>query len=218
MSRKFPISLATSIGRKNIEALSGTLLLAFMVEHFLANLMLLLASPEPYRWYTETLGRAVFVRGLEVALFLLFALHIGVGLYMRLKHRRVMKRHPSAPRPTQISTRFVGWTGLVILVFLVLHLWRFFIPNRLLDIPDFDLYQQAHLAFSDPLYVLVYVASMIALASHLMHGIKSALFSFRVFAPSALVKLRKVLSWVGVGTSVGLAYIAVHIYVLSVIR
>ena len=217
MTRHFPLSLTTAFGRKNTEALSGTLLLAFMVEHFLANLMLLIDDPVPYQWYTETLGRALVVRGLEVALFGLFLVHIGIGLHMRLQHRRLLRRHPEAPRPKALSTRFVGWTGMIILVFLVVHLWRFFVPNRIQQLPDFDLYHQAHLAFSDPWSVLLYVVSMVALASHLRHGIRSALFSFKFLPKPLLPKIRSVLSWIGFGTSLGLAYIAIHLYVAGLI-
>lgn len=218
MSRRFPLSLTTAYGRKNTEALSGTLLLAFMVEHFLANLLLLLDDPAPYQWYTETLGRAIVVRGLEVGLFALFLIHIGIGLHMRLQHRRLLRRHPEAPRPKDLSTRFVGWTGVIILVFLVVHLWRFFVPNRVQGLPDFDLYEQAHLAFSNVWYVLLYVVSMVALASHLRHGIRSALFSFKFLPKPLLPRIRNILSWIGFGTALGLAYIAVHIYVVGWIR
>jgi len=218
MSNRLQISLTTAYGRKNLEALSGTLLLAFMVEHFLANLMLLWPEAAPYQWYTNTLGRSIVVRGLEVALFALFFVHIGIGLHMRVQHRRLLQRHPEAPRPKAMSTRFVGWTGLIILVFLVVHLWRFFVPNRIEHLEGFDLYQQAHLAFSDLWYTLFYAVSMVALASHLRHGIRSALFSFRFIPKPLLPRIRSVLSWIGFGTSIGLAYIALHIYVLSVIR
>lgn len=218
MNRRFPLTIATAHGRKNVEALSGTLLLAFMVEHFLANLMLLLDDPTPYHWYTEALGRALLVRGLEVGLFALFIVHIGTGLYMRQQHQRLMKRHPSIPRSRHLSTRMVGWTGAIILLFLVIHLWRFFVPNRVQQLSDFDLYHQAHLAFADPWYVMFYVVAMIALGMHLRHGIRSALFSFTFLPKPRIPRIREVLSWIGLVTSIGLAYIAVHLYVLSVIR
>lgn len=218
MKSPLQISLTTAYGRKNLEALSGTMLLAFMVEHLLANLMLLWPEAAPYQWYTNTLGRSILVRGLEVALFALFIVHIGIGLHMRVQHRRLLARHPEAPRPKAVSTRFVGWTGLIILVFLVIHLWRFFVPNRIQQIEGFDLYQQAHLAFADPWYTLIYVLSMVALASHLRHGIRSALFSFRFIPKPMLPRVRSVLSWIGFASSLGLAYIAAHLYVLSVIR
>jgi succinate dehydrogenase / fumarate reductase, cytochrome b subunit len=218
MQQKLVSLFTTPFGRKNLEAGTGALLLLFMVEHFVANLMLLINDPEPYRWYTETMGRAILVRGMEVGLFLLFAIHIGIGLMMRLYHRKLQRKHKNMPRPKNLSTRFVGWTGMAILIFLALHLWRFFYPNRILGQTDFDLYDQARLAFSSVWYTGFYVICMIALASHLQHGIKSALFSFKFIPPQRVPMARKIGAWVGVGTSIGLAYIAVHLYVISLLR
>ena len=188
------ISPRTATGRKNLEAASGTVLLLFLVEHLVGNSMLLLSDPEPYRWYTSTLGRSIVVRILEIGLFLLFATHIGIGLMMRLHHMRLVKKKPNYPKPKSISTRFVGYTGAVILVFMVVHLWRFFLPHRVLNEANFDLYTQAHIAFSSVWYTLFYVASMIALASHLKHGIVSAVFSMKFVPRTAIPKLKKVLS------------------------
>ena len=205
--------LTTPYGRKNLEAYSGLLLLAFMVEHFLANLMLLFNDPEPYRWYTETMGRLFVVRGLEVALFALFILHIGVGLYMRAHHRRFMRLHPQLKKPSDLATRYVGLTGGVILIFLVVHLARFFWPNRVQQAADFDLYEQANIAFSSLWYTLFYVFAMAALAFHLKHGIRSALFSIKIVPKKYIPRIKSTASWVGFLMSVGLAYIAIHVYV-----
>lgn len=207
--------LTSPYGRKNLEAVTGTMLLAFLVEHFAANLLLLPSDPEPYRWYTNTLGHSIIVRGLEVGLFLLFAVHIGIGLIMRLHHRRMLAKNPRAKRPTDFATRFVGLTGIVILAFLVLHLWRFFIPNRITGVENFDLYNQAHLAFASVWYTGVYIISMTALALHLKHGIRSALFSFKFIKPRMVPRTRTVLTWVAVGTCAGLAYIALHLCIRS---
>ena len=207
----------TGYGRKNLEAITGTLLLVFMIEHFLANLMLLLDDPAPYHWYTETLGHSVFVRGLEVALFALFLLHIGIGIVMRMQHQRMLRNNPRAPRPKDFATKYVGYTGAVILIFLVVHLLKFFVPNRVQGLEDFDLYEQAHIAFATWWYTLFYVASMAALAFHLKHGIRSALFSFKWLPKERVPLVRSVASWTGFFVSAGLAYIAVHLWVKSVL-
>lgn len=217
MQQKLVSLFTTPFGRKNLEASTGALLLLFMVEHLLANVMLLWNDPAPYRWYTETLGRAILVRGMEIGLFLLFAVHIGIGLIMRLYHRKLQRKHPNLPKPKSISTRLVGWTGTAILLFLVIHLWRFFWPNRVLGLTDFDLYAEARMGFSSVWYTLFYVASMLALASHLQHGIKSALFNFKFIPPKRVPLARKIGAAVGVGTSLGLAYIAIHLYVVSLL-
>ncbi len=59
MQQKVVALFTTPFGRKNLEASTGALLLLFMVEHLLANVMLLWNDSAPYRWYTETLGRAI---------------------------------------------------------------------------------------------------------------------------------------------------------------
>lgn len=209
--------ISTPYGRKNLEAWTGLILLLFMVEHFLANLMLLLPDSEPYQWYTNTLGHNVFVRVLEVVLFALFALHITLGFYMRFHHRRIAAKVAHKMKPKDLATRYVGLTGLVILVFLIVHLARFFVPNRISPNAGFNLYDEAHVAFSSWWYTVVYIVSMVALAAHLKHGIKSALFTISVLPKKHLPALRVVLSWTGFLTSIGLAYIAVHLFVLSLL-
>lgn len=218
MQQKLVSLFTTPFGRKNLEASTGALLLLFMVEHLLANVMLLWNDPAPYRWYTETLGRAIVVRGMEIGLFLLFAVHIGVGLLMRMYHRKLQRKHPNLPKPKSLSTRLVGWTGTAILLFLVIHLWRFFWPNRVIGVADFDLYAEARAAFSSFWYTAFYVICMVALASHLQHGIKSALFNFKFIPPKRVPLARKIGAIVGVTTSLGLAYIAMHLYVINLLR
>lgn len=207
----------TPYGRKNLEALTGTALLAFLIEHLAANILLLLNDPSWYQWYTNTLGHSLIVRGLEAVLFATFAIHIGIGLMMRMQYRRMMAKNPRAKRPKDYTSRFVGLTGIIILIFLIIHLWHFFIPNRILVTKDLDLYHQAQSSFSSLWYTLFYVACMVALAMHLKHGIRSALFSFKFIKPSLVPRIRNVVMVVGLLTPLGLAYIAVHIFVRSLL-
>lgn len=205
------------MGRKNTEALTGALLLLFLVEHLVANSLLLCSNPSPYRWYVSTMGHSLIVRVAEVALFILFLLHIGLGLVMRYHYRKMIYKNPRAKKPKSTATRFVGLTGLLILVFLVVHLQRFFWPNRILSQVDFDLYTQAHLAFSNVWYTLFYTVSMAALALHLKHGIRSAMFSAKFIPASAVPRIRTIGSWVGMIVPLGLAYLAAHMYLTSLL-
>lgn len=210
--------LGTVRSRKMIEASTGMLLLAFCVEHVLGNSMLLLSDPGPYRWYTETMGRALLIRIAEVALFGLFAVHIGVGLYMRWQHMTFVRAHPEKRPKQTLSTRLVGWTGAVILIFLVIHLERFFLRHRFAEegAPP-DVYMMAHEAFASPWYTAFYVVCMVALASHLHHGIRSAFFSFKFIRPSMVPRVRSAVARVGLITPLLLGYIAVHICVVHLL-
>jgi succinate dehydrogenase / fumarate reductase cytochrome b subunit len=209
------ISLRTPLGRKNLEALSGVFLLLFLVEHLIANTLLLLSDPEPYRWYTSSVGASIFVRILEVVLFVLFITHIVVGLVMRLHHRQIQRRNPKLPKPKNFSTRFIGYTGVIILIFLIIHLLRFFIPNRVLETKGFDLYTEAHAAFASLPYTVFYAVSMLALASHLRHGIRSSLFSFRFIPREYIARIKTIASWMGFIVPLGLAGIALWLFVVG---
>ncbi|MBP6510844.1 MAG: hypothetical protein KA339_09815 [Candidatus Kapabacteria bacterium] len=211
--KKFLRPFFTPMGRKNTEAVTGTLLLLFCVEHLAANLFLLWPDPAPYQWYTESLGRSLLIRIMEVGLFALFIVHIGLGMKMRLHQRRVRMMNPRIPKVTNFASRTVGYTGIVILIFLVIHLARFFVPNRITRPTTFDLYEQAHIAFANIWYMLFYVVSMAALGFHLRHGIKSAIFSFKRLPPSSIPQLRRVGGWLAIIIPAGLAYIAVHIFI-----
>ena len=67
-------------------------------------------------------------------------------------------------------------------MFLLIHLYSFFLPTKTGALDQVvidgemvdDLYSHVVLAFQNPLYVLLYVISMVALAYHLIHGFQSA--------------------------------------------
>src|SRR5690606_24436195 len=64
-----------------------------------------------------------------------------------------------------------------ILLFLVLHLYHFWVPNRyqqLVTGHEKDLYLLMELTFKDLWVVIVYILGCISLAYHLLHGFWSA--------------------------------------------
>jgi succinate dehydrogenase / fumarate reductase cytochrome b subunit len=64
-------------------------------------------------------------------------------------------------------------SGIIVLIFLVIHLTTFFVPHRF-GHPEETMYQSAINAFQNPWYTLFYVLAMILLAFHLVHGVQSA--------------------------------------------
>ncbi|NQW29172.1 MAG: hypothetical protein HQ472_01495 [Ignavibacteria bacterium] len=208
-------NFGTVSGRKKLEAYSGSLLLLFLLEHLCGNILLLNSNQAPYLWYTEVMGNSLIVRVLEIALLGTFALHITVGLYMRLNYLKLKKRVVNMKPPKSISSRFVGVTGAVILLFLIVHLWNFFIPNRVYTNQDYNLYEAAHLAFSSVYYTGFYVFCMTMLAYHLHHGIRSAFATVKPLKPQLMPRFISVVSMLGLLTPLALAYICVHLYARS---
>lgn len=214
MAPKPSLTFATPIGRKNIEAVTGVLLLLFLVEHMLSNALLLLPTAAPYLAFVEFMGRIWFVRVLEVVLALLFVVHIGVGARMRYHAWQIRRRRRNVPPPRSVTTRFVGLTGAVILVFLALHLARFVVPHKF-GTTTTDLYTDAHYAFASVPYTVFYVVSMAALGMHLFHGIGSAVVSFSSVPKHRIPRLRAIARWMAVVVATGLAGIAGTLCVLQ---
>ncbi len=189
----------------------------FLVEHFLANVLLLCSNPIYYQSYEQWITSLYGVRFLEYSLLAVFAVHIGNGVLLKLYQQRLKKKMQRTSRSSKPSTQFVGRTGLIILLFLVVHLAQFFVPGRLDSAHQPDMYTEARIVFSSVWYVLFYLVCMAALAMHLHHGIRSAFFSFRWVPARYVTRIRSVISFLGVVATVGLAYIALHLYIVSVL-
>jgi succinate dehydrogenase / fumarate reductase cytochrome b subunit len=77
----------------------------------------------------------------------------------------------------------MGLLGTLILMFLILHLYHFWAPNRYGQAFDpawkeEDLYAKMLVVFSQAWVVVVYVLGCISLAWHLMHGFYSGFQTF----------------------------------------
>jgi succinate dehydrogenase / fumarate reductase cytochrome b subunit len=77
------------------------------------------------------------------------------------------------------SSRNMGITGSIILIFLIIHLKSFFVPYRithsdmLVNDPQY-LYHITVAAFQNIWYSLFYILCMILIGLHLHHGFRSA--------------------------------------------
>jgi succinate dehydrogenase / fumarate reductase cytochrome b subunit len=78
----------------------------------------------------------------------------------------------------------MAWLGIVIFIFLIIHMWQFWLQMKLgkmqqvtypgMDHTVADLYTPVLFAFKDPVYVFFYALSMIIVGYHLWHGVQSS--------------------------------------------
>lgn len=173
-------SINSSIGKKVIMALTGTLLLLFLLYHFAGNLTLFFGK-EVFTTYVETLS--IFkpiVRVIEVILALIFLSHMiyGAWLWVQNKIARPGKYAVNAAsKNSDLFSRTTLLTGSVIFIFLVVHLQTFwytfnFSPEK----PA--LWDILTSWFSNPYYSGLYVVAMFVMAFHLNHGFQSAFQTF----------------------------------------
>ncbi len=174
--------LFSSITRKVLMALAGLFLVTFLCVHLGINLMLL--KDDGGRTFSEAatfMGTNPVIRVFEIVLFSGFLLHIAYGLLVSAQNRAA---RPSAyvcanSSDTSFMSKYMFHTGVIILLFLVLHFIDFYFIKIGLAAPPpgidrHDFYHRSLLLFSNPGYSAIYIASFIVLGIHLNHAIQSA--------------------------------------------
>ena len=125
-------SFSYSIGKKLIMGLTGLFLILFLLVHLVGNL-LLISGPEAFNEYAEFMGSNLLIRIAEIGLFAIFLVHIVNGLLISIKNgkARPVKYAVNAGKANSSwFSRNMKWTGIFILVFLILHLLSFFLTSR----------------------------------------------------------------------------------------
>jgi IMP dehydrogenase/GMP reductase len=115
------------------------------------------------------MGSTVVIRIVEVGLMLGFVLHIVQGIMLEIQNRRTRKIGYAVAMGNKGSkwySRSMGLLGTLILIFLVIHLSHFWIPNRsnqgwLLG-EEINLYERMKITFQELWVVIVYVVGCIS--------------------------------------------------------
>lgn len=221
-------ALTSQVGRKILTGITGVLLVGFIIAHLAGNLTLLLGDPAPFNAYTKGLydfGPLLLVA--EIGLGLTFVLHAIVGITIYLRKRKARKQgyavyaSKGGPSKQSLASRTMIWTGLVLLVFLVIHVIQFrFGPNisqgfvTTVDGQEArDLYRLVVETFRNIWWVIFYVGVMLLLGFHLRHGVWSALQSLGAMKPRFTPAIYTLALILGILLAVGFLILPIWIYV-----
>jgi len=174
--------LNSSIGKKFIMALTGTLLMLFLLVHLIGNIMLYF-GPDAFNTYVKILDSIKpLIRVIEIILALIFIYHIyyGIRLWLQNKKANPTKYAVNATRQnTDVSSRSMIITGIFVLLFLIIHLSTFWAKFNFSELKENErFYSFVTTAFKDPLFAAVYFFAMIFLGYHLNHAFQSAFQTF----------------------------------------
>ncbi len=171
---------SSSIGRKFIMALTGAFLILFVTFHVLMNGVALF-WPSAYNVVCEFLGANWYALVGTLVLAGGFVLHILYALWLTWENRcaRGGDRYKVTSRPPQVewASKNMLVLGIVIICFMVVHLWQFWAKMQLVEIlhlpsdmpPAAGTYFIQE-AFSCPWTLIVYIVGFIALWFHMTHG------------------------------------------------
>lgn len=159
----------SSIGKKCIMALSGICLSLFLFAHLAGN-ALSFRGKEVYDSYAAHLHALGLPRHvLEALLALVFLAHILTAItlfYENLTARPHRYAMPGDDR--RFSAAAMPYTGIIILIFLLLHLFNFHLAAG-----PAGSAQLLRTTLSQPFIALFYLFALGALTLHLSHGFRS---------------------------------------------
>lgn len=155
--------------------ITGLILIAFVVAHGL-GVGLALLDPAAFENYATALHHASWLPYLEIILTLAASAHLAHTLQRVLANRRARGVVPYAQWRSRrlqplaaLAGRTAPFSGGLLLLFLVVHLWQLRWPR-----PGEGLEREALLlALASPWAVLLYVLAGVALGLHLLHGAES---------------------------------------------
>ena len=177
----------TSVGKKAVMAVTGLLMVAYLITHVLANL-LVFQGPDKINAYSRFLhGTGGALWAARLVLLVAVALHIVAAVQLTSRRQAARPVGYAAGRESQVSTiasRTIRWGGVLILVFLVYHILHFTLGTVHGSFVEGDPYHNVAAGFANPLVVVFYEIAMVAVGLHLYHGIWSSGRSLGVSAPS----------------------------------
>lgn len=179
----------TTIGKKLIMGASGLLLIGYLIIHLAANLMIFVPDGgrmlNTYSFTLHKLGPLLTVA--RIVLAALFIGHIISGIQVFIRNRKArstpyaVTASKGGPTRMTVASRWMALTGLILLVFVPLHVFMFSLGPYYETVidgePMRDIYRLVVERFKEPGTVVFYAAVMLFLLLHLAHGFWSALQS-----------------------------------------
>jgi succinate dehydrogenase / fumarate reductase cytochrome b subunit len=171
-----------SIGRKVVMAITGLLMVLFVIGHLLGNLSIF-AGPNGLNAYAFKLHTDLLpvVWGTRVVMGAAVLLHIFLSIQITLENsaakpdRYAVQNHL---RATWMSRNMI-WTGSIIGAFILYHLLQFTLratPGLVIGFDymnRFDVYTMVVKALGSAFTGIVYLAAMVSLFFHMSHGVQS---------------------------------------------
>jgi succinate dehydrogenase / fumarate reductase, cytochrome b subunit len=177
----------SSLGKKYLMALSGLVLVAFVIGHLLGNLQIFLGREviNRYGHFLQTTPELVWPA--RVALLVTVVLHIVSAITLARQNRaaRPVSYAQYEVVASTYASRTMVMSGVIIFAFIVYHLlhFTFQLPAVNLTGSDFrvledargqhDIYAMMVSGFKNPIVSGFYLIAMGLLCLHLSHGISS---------------------------------------------
>jgi succinate dehydrogenase / fumarate reductase cytochrome b subunit len=168
----------SSLGKKYVMGMTGLALFGFVIGHMLGNLQIFLGPDKinAYGAFLKSMPKLLWAA--RISLLACVFLHIASAISLVRDNRRArpVAYQVRQVRSTTFASRTMIWSGLIVLSFIIYHLFDFTIS------PDYkgldsegrhDIFAMVVLGFSNPFSAAFYILANTLLAIHLSHGMQS---------------------------------------------
>lgn len=210
----------STIGRKIIMAVTGLILVGFVVGHLVGNLQVF-SEPDKlngYAHFLQSLGPLLWTA--RIGLLVAVGLHVWAATVLTLENHaaRDVKYSVKHTIRATLASRTMRWTGYIVFAFIAYHLAHFTIGAAGAEtfktaLPEYTMQNEYHIAgfpvvaagtqvhdvrsmvilgFQSPVVSLFYIIAVGLLSFHLLHGVDSMFQTFGLRSSRWSRTLRKV--------------------------
>lgn len=219
--------LTSSIGRKLVMSLTGLFLISFLLVHLAGNLQILINDGgESFNKYAYMMTHNPFIKTISYLLYISILIHAVQGWLLWRKNRIARGSNDYKVKVTRAvntnasAAKNMAAMGTIIFIFILLHMYQFWLQMKLGNVNMVtyagqeykDLYTPVVYAFQNPLFVIIYILSMVVIAFHMLHGFQSAFQTLGLNHKKYSPLIRSAGTFLSVIISTGFALIPAIIY------
>ena len=209
----------STIGKKVVMAATGLVMLAFIISHVLANLLVFRGTDEINRYsaFLKSTGSLLWLArgGLLVSL----VLHV-IAAWQLTRREQLARPVGYAKHEPQVSTtaaRTIRWGGVALLLFIIYHLLHLTFGTLHPAFDRKDIYGNVIVAFQIWWVTAIYLVAMVALGLHLYHGAWSSFRTLGLARPTTDPLRRRVVTILSIAIYAGFSIIPLAV-LLGLIR
>ncbi|MER5459837.1 MULTISPECIES: succinate dehydrogenase cytochrome b subunit [unclassified Streptomyces] len=172
----------STVGKKTVMAVSGLIMLGYLVAHVMGNLKVFFGAGEfnAYGHWLRTMGEPVlhYSWALWIVRLVLLAAVVGHGISAYQLSKRDLKARPvqyaHKRRRAGYATRTMRWGGVIVALFIVWHLLDLTTLTVNENAQPGHPYENVVATFSTWYGNVIYIVAMLAVGLHIRHGFWSA--------------------------------------------
>jgi succinate dehydrogenase / fumarate reductase cytochrome b subunit len=184
----------SSIGKKIIVAVTGILLILFLIGHMIGNLQMFL-PPEWINAYAHKLQTFPLLWPIRFILLGIIGLHIYTTILLVIENRKARPDAYDDKRSSRstFASRTMAVSGLLVIAFVVFHIMHFTTKSifpyankttiEKVDHPVQDVHLMMVEGFSKPLVSTIYILAVGLISLHVSHGTRSVFQTLGINSP-----------------------------------